>query len=263
MDNVNHGLKIEPIAPEEYTFGVQLAAEELQPDGQWDDYLPGVEIQKLRGVETSSCVSFGTLNCVEILYQRLYNQQKNYSERYTAILADTTRSGTSPTKVAEVIRKRGVIDDPLLPFSGDISSFEEYHSPKPMLQGFLDKGSEWLKTHEFGHDWVFTGGSVSFKQNLLKTALKSSPMGVSVLAWQKSGDYYTKPHGAVDNHWCTLYGYKDGEYWKIFDHYDDTNKKLAWDYDFNLAKRYTLFKQPRRDPYLWVLWRKILNLLGL
>lgn len=244
----NYGF-VEPIiTPEDYVFGLQLTPETLREDGQWDDYLPEIEIQKQRGVETSSCVTFGTLNCIEILYKRKYNQEPNYSERYTAVLADTNTVGTTPTAVCEAIRKQGVIADDLLPFSEDIKSFEDYHSPKPMLSSFLEKGAEWLKRHEFKHDWVFTGGSLNQKQKLLKEALKSSPVGVSVYAWVKEGDLYIKPDGVNDTHWCTLYGYVDNAYWKIFDHYDDTHKKLLWDYDFGFAKRFQLNKLAVRRP---------------
>ncbi len=38
----------------------------------------------------------------------------------------------------------------------------------------------------------------------------------------------------------TLYGYEEGEYWKIYDHYDDVKKKLAWDYVIFAALKYNL-----------------------
>lgn len=44
----------------------------LREDGQWDDFLVTDEYQNLGKFEPSACVSFGSLNCVEILLKRLY-----------------------------------------------------------------------------------------------------------------------------------------------------------------------------------------------
>ena len=94
------------------------------------------------------------------------------------------------------------------------------------------------------------------KQERLKKALQYSPLGVSVYAWvfdEESG-LYVKENGQQDNHWCTLYGYKKGEYWKIFDTYDLTRKRLVWDYPFGCAKRYWLKKKVEQS---W--FEKIIN----
>jgi len=243
-DVKQHGF-IEPdITPEDYVLGGtgNLGLEILQPDGQWDEFLPPDELQKLRGIETMSCVSFGTLNCIETLLKRKYEEDHNYSERYTAILADTSRNGTTPTKGAEAIRKKGVIPDDLLPFR-EVSSWRDYHSPNPMFSGYLESGSKWLEKYDFKHEWVFTGGTLLEKQNKLKQALESSPLGISVYAWVQNGEFYTKPEGVRDTHWTMMYGYVDGAYWKIYDSYDDTHKKLVWDFNFGYAKRYTIEKK--------------------
>lgn len=80
----------------------------------------------------------------------------------------------------------------------------------------------------------------------LKDALRYSPIGISVYAWVQNADStYIKPQGAQDNHWCVLYGYEDGKSWHVFDSYDNTHKKLAWDFGFEMAKRYSI---KRRDP---------------
>ena len=236
---------IEPTFDEnDYTFGSgALRVEILQEDGQWDEHLPPVELQRVRNIETVSCVAFATLNAIEILLKKKYGEDKDFSERYTAILAETDRIGTTPKRGAEAIRKQGVISDELLPFSEDIKSWSEYHSPTPMLSGFLEKGAKWLENYDFGYDWVFTGGSIENKRESLIRALQSSPVGVSVYAWVQNGEYYIKPEGVRDTHWTVCYGYVEGAYWKIFDTYDNTHKKLVWDYNFGFAQRYTLDKK--------------------
>ena len=239
---MNYGFQKPEITEEDYVFGGtgNLGLAEYQPSGQWDKYLPTKEMQKRHGVETYSCVSFGTLNCVEILLKRLWDLKDNYSDRYLAIMSETKPTGNSPQKVAEALRKNGCIPEEMLPFSPDIDNWDEYQTG--VLSKHLVEGRKWLQNYVYKHDWVFTGGSVKTKQNKLKQALKSSPCGVSVNAWKMKNGYYYKDKGDRDNHWCTCYGYKEGKYWKIFDHYDNTKKKLDWDYNFGYAKRYVLEK---------------------
>lgn len=266
----NHGFIPDEIKPEDYVFGShQAPTDVLQEDGQWDEFLPEDEIQKRNGLETMNCTVYGTLNCIEILMHRVFGTRENYSERYVGVIAETTRGGNSPHKVVEVIRKEsGVIEDELLPFSDDVNEWEEYYSPKPMTPQYLAEGRKWLNQYELKHDWVFTNGrSIEEKRAALMLALKTSPIGVSVFAWSKESrdsDIYIKPSGFRDNHWVTLYGYEEGKHWKVFDHYDDTHKKLSWDYNFGFAKRYSIVELPddrKEDNWLQELIEGILDLL--
>ena len=88
-----------------------------------DEHVPPGELKRVRNIETVSWVAFATLNAIEIHLKRKYGEDRDYSERYTAILAETDRIGTTPKRGAEAIRKQGVIPDELLPFSGDIKSW--------------------------------------------------------------------------------------------------------------------------------------------
>lgn len=241
---LNHGF-IEPvIKPEDYVFGDgKTGSEVLQPTGQWDSFLPSDEYQSRPSLETYNCTSFGTTNLCEILLKRKYGVDINYSERFLGINAGTKPPGNSPDKVADAIREYGLLEDFRLPFSDEVKTVEEYYSPNPMTARLAEFGKEWLRNWVFKHSWVFTGGSLESKQYKLAEALKDSPIGVSVYAWnQASTGLYEKPVGATDNHWCTLYGYEFGQYWKIFDHYDDTHKQLAWNYDFGFAKKINITK---------------------
>ena len=73
---MNYGLNIEEIKIEDdhYVLGAQsLQGEILQPDGQWDNFLPAEERQANDKFDTYSCTSFGTLNALEMLERRVYN----------------------------------------------------------------------------------------------------------------------------------------------------------------------------------------------
>jgi len=68
------GLQFDKIEQDHYILGGGfIGTEELLPDGQWDAFLPPEEIQNLNGNETQSCTSFGTLNCIEILMNKIYH----------------------------------------------------------------------------------------------------------------------------------------------------------------------------------------------
>lgn len=247
---MNHGFQAPVITPEDYVFGAQLGAKTLIEDGQWGDYLPPYEAQERNGLETMNCTSYGTLNCIETLMNFHYQNKTNYSERFTGVLAETTPSGNNPHKVAEVIRKEGLIAEALLPFNQWVKTWDDYYAPKPMAYEYYKIGRQFLQNYEIKHDWVFVNAPASRKPELLMKALQSSPLGVSVVAWHEQGGLYYKPEGTIDNHWATLYGYKEGEYWLVFDHYQNEHKKLEWKYNFGFAKRFEVRKKEHKDNWV-------------
>src|SRR3954452_7110596 len=113
MPTRNYGFIKDEIQPQDYIFGdAQLQADILQRDGQWDAYLPGDELQNLYGVEPYACCTFGTLNALEILLRRLFDDVENFSDRYTAKVTGTEFShGNSPQTVIEFVRKVGAVHE--------------------------------------------------------------------------------------------------------------------------------------------------------
>lgn len=239
-----HGFLAEEITPDQWVLGAntKIAGPKLMPGGHgWKEFLPPDELQNRNGLETSNCSNYGTLNCWETLGKKKFGIKFNWSERYTGVGTGTTEQGNFPHKVAEIIRNDiGLIDEDLLPFSDDINEWNEYYAPKPMDPKLLTIGQKFLKRYKLGHDWVFVNGSLAQKQAKLKDALEYSPCGVSVVAWKERKGKMFKSIGEQDNHWVELYDYEDGVCWYVFDHYDNTHKKLEWDYDFGYAKRYSI-----------------------
>ena len=248
-----YGFRPSKIEIQDYKLGglSKASREVLQFNGQWTTLLPKDEIQKKRNVETMSCVSFGCENQVTILEKRKFGIETNYSDRYLAIASDTDENGNEPTVVYETARKiAGFIPEEMLPFSDDIVSFEDYHSPKPLNKKYFDEGRKWLQKYELKHEWVNTDSKS------LMQALQYSPLGISVMAWLADGELYYKPKNGIDNHWTLLVGYKEGEYWLIYDSYPDTDgdyiKKLKWDYAFGMAKGISLEKVVKKK--CWFSW---------
>lgn len=251
----NFGLDIKPRAPEDFEH--QLGASKIhktvhRPDGQWISDVPIGEMQERLGVETMSCVSFGTLSILEMIEEVKFGRISNYSDRFLAIASNTTTSGNDPKVVAQTLRKVGAIDEDSLPFTDNILTFDEYHSPKPLPQRLLNEGRKWLEKFELSYEWV-----TPTPENLMEE-LKYGPVGIAVEAWNKGekGYYYG---GENSNHWTALVGFDKGNFWIVFDSYPETSgsyiKLLDWSYTFKIAMSYSLNKKENIENKWWYwLW---------
>jgi len=228
----------------------------LMKKGQsWEQYLPDDEFQNRNNVETMNCTNYGTLHALATLGNRLFNTdqngvmfaknarpfQANLSERYTGIISGTTQYGNDPHHVVEVIRTiSGCIPEVYLPFDSTITTFQKYYSPRPISFSLFKTGYSWMKKYEVGHDWVFSlPDTPTERKEKMMIALKYSPLGAAGFAWSLHGDgkYYSD---GPANHWFTVYGYVENDCWLVFDSYDNTHKKLDWNYNFSQAKRYSI-----------------------
>jgi hypothetical protein len=246
-----------------FVFGDgQLEDVVLRPDGQWADCLPLFEAQSHNGFDTMNCWNFSTQKCLKtLLIEKGYEGKDiDYSERYICVLAGGTPNGGSPANACDAIRHYGVIPDSMLPFSANINSFWEFDSPRPMQQKYIDAGKKWLNAYDYSYDfvktsygiwlWKFVKGIISGKnqlsgmqQNMIKDALRYSPLGVSVCAWKFRNGLAYKNSWDRDNHWIELYGYVDGQYWLLYDNYSDSLIKAEWNYPFGFIMRYSVKKK--------------------
>ena len=221
----------------------------INPTGQWDLWLPEDEFQN-RGYETYSCVTQATLNCAEILQRKKYTDPTNYSDRFLATMSGTkTKGGNDFNTVAETFRKNGCCQETDWPFDAvDYDAF--YTTPSDKI---IRLSQTQFANDNLGHSWITDTSPSS-----LKDALTYSPLSLSVHAWgtpDAQGIYHRTP-GETDNHAITVYGYEEGEYWKVFDSYAQTHKKLAWDYGFGMGKRWTLDRviATNPNPDGWINW---------
>lgn len=236
----NYGLVIEEPRAQDYRFlgATEIPFKVLQEDGQWDEYLPTIEYQKYSWGDSYGCVTFSALNCLEILHNRLYGDEMNWSDRFTVKRSGTVpRYGNSMRAVAESIRKEhGFVDQPV--WTNETSSEDEFYSEIPA--NVNAKGMDMLNEYDVGYEWI---EPVS-KENLME-ALKTSPIQIAVRTdWYiKDDKYYLKEIGAP-NHCITLYGYKEFDYWKTFDHYNGKEyRKLDWDFFIGYAMKFTIKKK--------------------
>lgn len=204
------------------------------PEGDWSYYLPVDEIQNRWGFDRLACVTFSLLNCIEILYKHQTGHEKNFSDRFIAKLSGTTRNGNYLDNVFDTVRKNGIIEEYLYP--DDANSWDEYYKELP--QELVDKAREFLKDQEIYREWV----RVDRKEDIF-TALKSAPLQVTVR--YAEGNSLLNPVGD-HNHAVTIYNAEKGHHWEIFDHYTQTRKRYAWDYEFGAVLKPTLIKKTNK-----------------
>lgn len=176
----------------------------------------------------------------EFYLKAKYGGDYNYSDRFTGIIAGTRPPGNDPNIVLEAVRHNGFIPEAELPFSSDLKTIDDYFSFKGADEVKCRKdGFDWLKSFTLKHDWLHNDNT-PVDPEMIKVALKYSPLGVAVAAWTFGEYFYIR--AGEDNHWIVMYGYEDNKYWKIFDSYDNTHKQLAWDFNFYFIKRISVTK---------------------
>ncbi len=235
------------VTEQDYVLGAERSApfEVINPSGDWRPYLPIPEVQRKDGFDSNSCTSFGTLNIIETLENFQRNLTPNYSERFSAIMGGQKRNGADPHNILEGIRSYGVLDEDILPFKSGMP-FEEYMSMGERSSSLIKEAKTWEESNVFKHEYIYTGSiSLAEKKRLLTEALKRSPVGVSVYAWQKRGDVYVKPKGQRDTHWCVLVAIEDGKP-IVFDSYAPHLKTLSWEH-FDVAKGVYLKYEPNKQ----------------
>lgn len=243
LDNNKGLIEIEKPAPSDYIFGGKEVKEQvdLQPDGDWSKFLPNYEAQK-RGFETWACVSFAVNNAIEVLIRKKYNIQANFSDRYLAKVSDTIIGrGNLFSEVAQAVRDHGLVSESAYPYGGE--SVNEYYQEVP--QSVINEGENFNQNYSFEYEWV--DWSEANKKRLAQ-GLKKSPLVVSLYAWNESlrkNGIYQDPNHNKTNHAVLLFDFKEEEYLKVFDHYEQKVKKLAWDHYIGAAMKFSLNKRTK------------------
>lgn len=226
------GLINKPINPQRWIYksNSHLLGGELNPTSDWEQWLPVAEYQNLYGFDTMACVTYSFLNCIETLWKFQGNSERNFSDRFLAVMSGTNRYGNTLDGVADGARRCGLVNESEYPHNAD--SWNEYY--KVISDEIIAIGKKFLKDYEIKAEYVRT-----YRLDDILEALKSSPLQVTVK--YASGEGNLNPTGDW-NHAVTCYGYKMNEYWKIYDHYTQTKKKYVWNYEFGAINKFTLQK---------------------
>jgi len=218
----------------DYHFGgiSGITGEVLNPSGDWTSYLPVKEYQYGTFLDSMGCVTFSAMNCLEILFKRQYNVVYNFSDRFTAKLSDTTKNGNYLYKVGDAIRQYGLIEEQNWPFDRSMFDWDIYYAdiPTPLIAD----GKTFLAYTTVQYEFV------SPNNTSLLNALQEAPLQVTITYPNNNqGGVFQRQEGQ-EQHAVTLIKGLEGEPWEIFDTYNDTIKRLAWDYKFFTALKYNL-----------------------
>lgn len=229
----------------------------LMPGGQWHQAIPVKEIQKRQGFDNMSCVSMGSLNQIETFMRAVYGEDYNFSDRFTAKMSNTQPNGNSVDNVADSLRNDGVLDEGLWPWTEDLDTWAEYFSTIP--DELKNRAKLFLDDNDIMHDWIFFGNSPMAigwvpplkRREMMMQYLEYAPLGIT-WRWSDAKDSEGRIKKAFGeaNHFSMLYGYKENEYWEVYDHYDDVKKRLVWDYEIWHCKRYHVAKRLNGNPEL-------------
>jgi len=245
MKQNNYGFIAPVIEESDYWFGSKkLGSKVLNEKGDWRPYLPVFEHQQKR-IETNACVSFGILSALEMIHNLLWQVEPNYSDRYVAKISDTDPdAGNTPKKVSEAIRKYGTVPEDDWKFAEPL---EEYYKEIP--ENIKDIGRDWTKNYGFGYEYV--------SADKLKEALKRSPVGCAVSAWQtnEAGEYI---YFGVWNHWCVLVAFDEQDRMIVWDSYDKGLKTLEKGFPVGFPQIYMLNREKKEEKPL-TFWQKLIQ----
>jgi hypothetical protein len=252
MTDIKKGFIYEAPVEEDFVFGAdnslskKFAGEVLVESGDWTNWLPITEKQSIQEFETSGCVSFGTLNVIETLRRRQFDNSENLSDRFVA-KGSGTLFGNTPKRVADFIRKSWSVYEQEWPFE-EVKTLEEFYKdlPNNLISLAIARGAE----YEFGYELV--------KVSDMRGALKYSPLGMSVPAWwQDDKGLYYRPQGISDGHWVMCFGMQPNGNYLVFDSYYPYLKELRADINPSVVMRYHL----KRQVVVEDAWQKFLNLI--
>lgn len=147
--------------------------------GNWESYLPFEEIQynpNGNWKDSMSCVTFAELSGIEAQEYALTDEIPNYSDRWIAKMSETTPQGNYLWKVADAIRKYGLVKEESYPVPEGDWDWNEYHKPipEPLLSQLKAEGQEWLKR------WDVKYETVDFSKESLMKHLKMAPLTVII-----------------------------------------------------------------------------------
>jgi len=270
--NKNFGVDLEKEkleqSVEDWNFGAtSLETIDKVPVGEIMSYLPIGELQ--RGQEDfMDCVTRAFHNRIELglnyllRTKQLPNEQwfkdKGYikdnhfelSDRFIAILSNTTRQGNSIKAPIDAIRKYGVIPKIMLP-ANQRMTFDEYHRKTDITDKMYALGKESLTKLSFNYEKVFKSQYADFKE----------PVVVAGFAWPNPiNDEYPRVQGTFNHSWLNLFP-KYYAYDNYIDSVDgDWVKKLSPDYDFYEYGYRVIITKTIPEQYVNIL-TKILDIL--
>ena len=209
----NSGVLVAPPDPKDYVSGdlshggrlSGIQYREVNPTGDWTQYLPTDERQSGKFFDTMACVSFSALNVIEtqinyflatdqlsftiktqlaLLGYIDQNGKFNGSDRFLAKASGTTTAGNYLNVVAETVRTQGIAPEKDWTWDLDTFTWELFYAGIPT--SVSQKAKQFLNLFDVGYEWVYD-------RNVLNH-LKQAPMQLEICT---GGGWNTPPVN-----WC-------------------------------------------------------------
>lgn len=231
----------------------------LEENGDWLQYQGVGERQHGVYFDSMACVTFSALNSIEMQINRMIVKQLlsietlqalqnlgylndnglfNASDRFTAKMSGTTRSGNYLTKVWDSVRKDGLVPQTKYNFPNDqrtpVFDWDIFYSE--IDQSLKNIAPEIFKYFSFSYEWVYTNNGLNpiERKELIVRHLKHAPLQIAApvcKGWNEGGKVAVPFCNLSQPQHATVIARvnEDGCY-NDFDSYIPYSKLLAQDY---------------------------------
>lgn len=218
----------------------------------WTPYLPSDEKQIGLYFDTMACVTFSLTNVIETQLNRMIvqnimpdsafrflsdngyfqNGKLNFSDRFTAKMSGTTKSGNTLQAVLDSVRHHGLLPESDWSYDREqrtpVFDWDDYYSEIP--QNLKDKAKGILDYMEISYEWLFAGILRAYQDGEMeefKKHLKQAPCQIAspTCDWKS----VVKPCGKTTSSHATEI-YKIDEYFQDYDSYNPFKKQLSLDF---------------------------------
>lgn len=194
-EKIQGGLIVERPRPSDWFASAVVEGEKVL----WGKYLPKGENQNVKFVfDTMSCTTFSALNIIETLFRKMElppehklflekngyykDGEVNFSDKFTAIVSGTRKSGNTFQEVGNSIRHNGLIPDVILPFGGE-TKWEDWHNPIQIKPYMINLGLEFARYFDISYSFVYfseDGVITPEYKKLIESNLTQSPLQIAI-----------------------------------------------------------------------------------
>jgi hypothetical protein len=196
------GLILEKPQLTDRVFSAELDLGGVSEPINWRERLPVYERQYARGkgyyFDTQACVTFSGLSVIQMQFTKMHlprphfeflrdngylneEHKPDFSEKFNAILSNTTKEGNRFTTVARSFRHDGLIPNKMLPF-GDSKVWEEWHDKKQITEEMVALGKKFKEYFDISYEWVMFNRNEELDHNefnALKNTLSKHPVQIA------------------------------------------------------------------------------------
>lgn len=222
------GLILEDRDERDHILGAAEEWEIINKKKRWRDFMPVFELQKNRRGDVWGCVGFSYNSAHEFIHIKRYGKEINKNDRFIVVGSGTIPNrGNGKRAVAEWGRKSFWIDEPIWPYTEDMT-IEEYYNDGIVPQEFIDQAILLKSSYELQYQWL-PGNT----QKHILDGLQFSPVQVDVERYSFNNKGYIINTQTGFYHEVLIFDFEEDECWWVFD--SETNQVLKFDWNYNFG----------------------------